>query len=517
MTTTSPQPPFVIAVVGAGPSGIYAAEALAHQNDVDARVVVIDRLPVPFGLVRYGVAPDHPSIRSVRTTLERTLSRDNVTFYGDVTIGRDLTVAELRSCVDACVFAFGAATSRRLGIPGEDAIGSIGAPDFVSWYTGNPDLHPDRVPGAHPPVDHGGSPSVVPTAELLADVRSAVVVGAGNVALDVVRILIKDADELAATDMADEVLTAMRAKQITDVHLLARRGPSDTTMTTKEVRELGRINGCDVIIGPDDLDWVAEENAAVGKVAQRNMAEFLAWAGGPRRLGASRRIHLHFWVSPTDIEVTDSPRGERVSGVRVADTRPGASATHHLPAGLVVRAIGYRGVALPGLPYDPATGGVPHDEGRVLDDRGPGPARTINATYVTGWIKRGPTGVIGTNKSDATETVQSLLHDIDEGDFSPQHPEGLESLAELLRHRGITPLDLPAWHRIDAAEVDHGQATGRERATLAHRSELRAAAHGPDSGQGREAEGDHQDDQQDADGGAVVLDIEHDRQPIERA
>lgn len=485
MTTPSTDQPYLIAVVGAGPSGIYAAEALTQQSDVEVQVVVIDRLPVPFGLVRYGVAPDHPGIRSIRTTLERTLDRPNVSFFGDVTIGRDLSVAELGSRVDACLYAFGAGASRRLGIAGEDAIGSISAPDFVSWYTGNPEIHLAGLPESHPPVDRGQNPPSPEMAELLDGLNSAVVVGGGNVALDVARILIKNADELAPTDMADDVLAALRAKRVTDVHLLARRGPGQTTMTTKELRELGKIDDCDVIIHPDDVNWAAEQEAAQGRIAQRNVVEFADWAAGSRRCGASRRVHLHFWSSPVDLQVSENQVGgdrvggervtrERVCGVRVADTRPTATGHRDLKAGLVVRAIGYRGVELPGLPFDAATGQVPHDEGRVLTAAG---GRAMPGTYVTGWIKRGPTGVIGTNKSDAVETVQSLLHDIDEGEMESAHPDGLAALTALLHQRGITPLDLPAWHRIDAAEVDHGRGAGRQRVTLAHREELLAAAH----------------------------------------
>lgn len=474
MTTPSTDQPYLIAVVGAGPSGIYAAEALTQQTEVDVQVVVIDKLPVPFGLVRYGVAPDHPSIRSIRTTLERTLDRPNVSFFGDVAIGCDLTVAELTDHVDACIYAFGAGTSRRLGIPGEDAAGSITAPDLVSWYTGNPDSHVRRP--THPPADRAEAPRSLTPAELLNGLASAVVVGGGNVALDVARILAKDAAELATTDMADDVLTALRGKAVTDVHLLARRGPGQTTMTTKEVRELGRIDDCAVVVHPADLDWPAERELATGRIAQRNLAEFENFAADTAAgtTTCRRRIHLHFWTAPVEILTREG----RVGAVAVTDTRPGADRTGVLDAGLVVRAIGYRGIALDGLPFDQATGRVPHDEGRVLTPAG----EQVPGAYVTGWIKRGPTGVIGTNKSDAVETVHSLLHDLDDGELAPSHPTGLAELTTLLADRGVTPLDLPAWHRIDAAEVDHGRDAGRERVTLAHREELLAAAREPPEG-----------------------------------
>ena len=229
--------PLVVAVVGAGPSGIYAAEALSQQTDVAVQVAVIDRLPVPFGLVRYGVAPDHPSIRSIRNTLERTLEKSGVRFYGDVTIGRDLSLEELRGAVDAVIYAYGAGTDKKMGIPGEDLPGSLGAPDLVAWYTGHPDVHPD--PG--PQLDHQRPAVMIDS--LFARATDAVVVGVGNVALDVARVLIKSADQLADTDMADGVLESLSRKKITDVHILGRRGPAYTNFTTKELRELGQIDG----------------------------------------------------------------------------------------------------------------------------------------------------------------------------------------------------------------------------------------------------------------------------------
>ena len=465
---------FVVAIVGAGPSGIYAAEALTQQSEVEVDIAVIDRLPVPFGLVRYGVAPDHPSIRSIRTTLERTLDKTGVRFFGDVMIGRDLAVAELRDAADAVIYAWGAGASRRLDIAGEEAAGSLSAPDFVAWYCGHPDVHPDAHPAEPNPVDDR-----VEMSELLAGATSAVVVGAGNVALDVTRVLIKSADELASTDMAREVLDVLADKTITDVHLLARRGPAYTQMTTKELRELGAIDDCDVIVHPADLDWDAEYAHGLGKVAARNLDVIKAWADGSRQGAGSRRIHLYFWTRPTAVLVaSDEALGtDRVAGVEFVDNRPGGTATGSVDAQLVVRAIGYYGIELAGVPFDTDSGRVPHVEGRVLHAPHEGrPPGFVIGEYVTGWIKRGPTGVIGTNKSDAVETVHSLLLDIAEGDLTPSHPRGLDGLTQLLVGRGITPLDLPAWHRIDAAEIDRGRADGRDRATLAHRSELLDAA-----------------------------------------
>jgi ferredoxin--NADP+ reductase len=462
-------PPLVVAIIGAGPSGIYAAEALSHQVDVDVEVVVIDRLPVPFGLVRYGVAPDHHSIRSIRNTLERTLERSGVRFYGDVTVGRDISLAELREVVDAVIYAYGAGSDKRLGIPGEALAGSIAAAEFVAWYCGHPDVHPDLdVVAAEERV----------VAELIRTTSSAVVVGVGNVALDVARVLIKSADQLTDTDMADDVLESLAATRVTDVHVLGRRGPAYTAFTTKELRELGQIEGVDIILDPGELELDPSSQAVVDhdKVAARNMVVLRDWAERPAS-GAPRRIHFHFWTRPVAIDGTD-----RVTAVQVERTAidadgyvTGTGHRRRIEAQLVVRSVGYRGIPLPGIPYDESTGRVPHAEGRVIRDG------SFSADeYVTGWIKRGPTGVIGTNKSDAVETVNSLLADVHDGAVSAHGRSG--ALDRLLTDRGIHALDLPAWHRIDAAEIELGHSHGRVRTTLAHRTELLAAAEQGEAG-----------------------------------
>lgn len=472
--TAGEQPPLAVAIIGAGPSGIYAAEALTHQLDVPVDVTVVDRLPVPFGLVRYGVAPDHPSIRSVRNTLERTLEKPGVRFYGNVSIGTDLTVDELRDSVDAVIYAFGAGSDKRLDIPGEDLYGSVAAAEFVSWYCGHPDVHPDTG-GASVLGQAEDRPTRLEAehfAQLVATTSEAVVVGVGNVALDVARILTKRTDELTTTDMADEVLDSLGHTAVSDVHVLGRRGPAHTAFTTKELRELGQLPDVDLLVDPADLelDETSQAIVASDKVAARNLVVLRDWA--ERSVGrASRRVHLHFWTRPVRLLGT-----ERVSGVEVERTALAADGSvvgrgerRVIPAQLVVRSVGYRGQPLPGVPYDDGTGRVPHAEGRVIRDGG-----FSSDEYVTGWVKRGPTGVIGTNKSDAVETVTSLLHDVSDGALLPQGRVGL--LAKLFAERGIEPVGIDGWHRIDAAEMELGQSHGRVRTTLAHRSELLAAA-----------------------------------------
>ena len=460
--------PLVVAVIGAGPSGIYAAEALTQQAGLPVEVAVIDRLPVPFGLVRYGVAPDHHAIRSIRHTLERTLDRAGVAFYGDVTIGRDLSIEELRSVVDAVVYAYGAGSDRRLSIPGEDLHGSIGAPEFVNWYCGHPDVHPDT----HTSPDDAGADLGAAIVRLVTDSQTAVVVGVGNVALDVARVLVKTSEELAHTDMAEEVLASLASKGVHTVHILGRRGPAYTAFTTKELRELGQLPDLDIVLSRQDLEFDASSLAVVAqdKVAARNVAVMREWADRPLT-GASRQVHLHFWTRPTrilgDDHVTAIELERTVIGTEGYVEGTGELTT--VPTDLVVRSVGYRGVAMPGVPYDAATGRVPHAEGRVIRDGAFSPDE-----YVTGWIKRGPTGVIGTNKSDAVETVASLVADVRAGRLLPQGRSG--ELDRLLAGRSLHALDLPAWRRIDAAEVALGTSHGRLRTTLAHRVELLAAA-----------------------------------------
>ncbi len=454
--------PFVVAVIGAGPSGIYAAETLSQQSDVPVRVAVIDRLPVPFGLVRYGVAPDHESIRSIRNTLERTLEKPNVRFFGDVTIGADLTVDELRAAVDAVIYAYGAGSHKVLDVPGEQLPGVMAAPEFVAWYCGHPDVHPDVLDTGRERLD----------VELINNAHSTVVVGVGNVALDVARVLIKSAEVLTGTDMADEVLESLARKQITDVHLLGRRGPAHTSFTTKELRELGQLPDVDIMINPADLALDESSRAVVGrdKVAARNVALFQEWATRART-DAPQRLWFHFWTRPVSINgdaSVDSIEVERTM-IDSAGAVVGTGERKIIPAQLVIRSVGYRGIELAGVPFDAGTGRVPHAEGRVIRD-----GEFSADEYVTGWIKRGPTGVIGTNKSDAVETVTSLLADIRDGAITAHHDS--HELDRLLAERGIHPLDVDAWHRIDAAEIDLGQSHGRRRTTLAHRSDLLAAA-----------------------------------------
>lgn len=452
------QRPLRVAVVGSGPSGIYAAEALARQTDVPVEVDVLDRLPTPFGLVRYGVAPDHLSIRGIRETLWRLLRDPAVRFLGNVELGTDLTVAELRQHVDAVIYTFGAAGDRRLGVPGEDLPGSLAATDLVAWYCGHPDV-------VRAPVE----------AALLA-ARSAVVVGVGNVALDVARVLAR-CGALDHTDMPQHVLAALGECPVRDIHVLGRRAPAHAAFTTKELRELGTIDGAQVHVDPADLapGPVSDAVLAANRVAARNVDAMRGWAGDPNGAGDPITVHLRFFTRPVEILGTD-----RVEGVLVERTRftpegqlVGTGEQVVIPTDLVVRSVGYRGVALPGLPFDTATNVVPHERGRVVRDGVAAPGE-----YVAGWIKRGPTGVIGTNKACAHETVATLLADAAAGVLPAAARPARDALTGLLAERGVRVFTLDDWHTIDAAEVALGHTRARDRTTLDSRAALLAAVVG---------------------------------------
>ncbi len=443
-----------VAVVGSGPSGIYAADALVSQEDTPVEVDIIDRLPVPFGLVRYGVAPDHVSIRSVRDTLNKVLAKPGVRFLGNVTIGQDLSPEELLDCYDAVVLTYGASSDRQLGIPGEDLDGSVAATDFVAWYCGHPD------------ADRELFERLIPTA------TSAVVVGVGNVAVDVTRVLAKTVAELDHTDMPQHVLDTFGRSGITDVHLLGRRGPAQATFTTKELKELGELAEADILVSEEDatLDEASAASAESERAIGRNVAVIQEWAQRTPE-GKPRRIHVRFLTRPVEL------RGDgRVSTVVVERTRltpeggvEGTGQMEEISADLVVRSVGYRGTALADLPFDDRANVIPHVDGRVQRD-----GSSVPGFYVAGWIKRGPTGIIGTNKKDAIASVTSLLEDAAAGALpTPGQPGGIDAL---LADRGVEVVTTTGWDAIDAAEQALGASRGRERTTIHDRDDLLSAA-----------------------------------------
>jgi len=448
--------PLRVAVVGSGPAGFYAANALLTA-DPPAGVDMIERLPTPWGLVRLGVAPDHPKLKDVSRAFERTAMRPGFRFFGNVEVGATITHEDLVRLYDAVVYAVGAQTDNRLGVPGEDLQGSWSATEFVAWYNGHPDFQGLEF-------DLSG--------------ERAVVVGAGNVALDVARMLALTREELAPTDTTDRAIEAIAESAIREIVLLSRRGPAQASFTTPELKELGELAGADVVVDPAELELdPASAAAIVGNTnATRNMDVLREFAARDPE-GKPRRVVLRFLVSPVAI-LGDN----RVEGVEVAQNelveeggRISARATDRretIPAGVVFRSVGYRGVELPGVPFDPGRATLLNDGGRVLDDSG----AAVAGVYCAGWIKRGPTGVIGTNKKDATETVQLLLEDA----AASRLPGAAEprDLAEVLVERGADPVLYAGWEEIDRVEKAAGAPHGRPRVKLHSWDELLAAARG---------------------------------------
>ncbi len=440
-------PALRIAVAGSGPAGLYTAEALVKQAtalDPPRRVDVdvLDRLPTPYGLVRYGVAPDHPSIKSIADYLRKVLEHPDVHFVGGVRLGTDVTRGDLLGRYDAVVYATGAMRDRRMGVDGEDLPGSHAATDFVNWYCSHPDSDP---------------------ASFTLDAESVAVVGVGNVAVDVARILVRDPAELRDTDVSQPVLDALAASKVREVHVIGRRGPAQAKFTTKELRELGELTGVDMVVpaaeaDPDAFDATASgsELAATDRRVRGNLAVIRDWAARAPA-GHARRLTVRFWLRPVKIEGSQTVTGLTVERTRLGEggVLAGTGELETIPAQMVLRSVGYQSVPLPGVPFDERSHTVPNSEGRVL---GPGGA-PLPREYVAGWLKRGPTGVIGTNKSDAAQTVRSLLADLTGTGAAQSRPAG--EFARLLTGRGLVPVSYADWLRVEQAEADLATSLGR--------------------------------------------------------
>ncbi len=448
--------PLRVGIVGAGPAGIYAADLLTKDETLSAcgtsvSIDILDKLPSPYGLVRYGVAPDHPRIKQIQGALHKILDKPEITFYGNIEYGVDLKLEDLRHHYDAVVFATGSDRDRPLDVPGVDLPGSHGASEFVFWY----DSHPDVAPSWH------------------VEGTSVAVIGSGNVAVDVARILAKDADDLLQTDITDNVYESLRAKQVTDVHVFARRGIAQCKATPMELRELDKQPGVEVVVYPEDFDMdegslkACEESNQV----KTNVKILQNWAIRDER-GDAKRLHLHFLHNPVEVLGED-----RVTGLRTERTEltgdgnvksTGEFIDHEVQA--VYRAIGYLGSPLAGLPFDEARGVVPNDAGRVLDlDEKP-----VEGVYATGWIKRGPVGLIGHTKGDALETITNLVDDRES--LTPAVEPEPEAFRDLLRERGVEFTTWEGWQRIEAREEELGAERGRKRLKMLTRDELTQAA-----------------------------------------
>ncbi|MEG3628235.1 FAD-dependent oxidoreductase [Streptomyces poriticola] len=424
-----------VAVVGSGPSGCYTAQSLVQQ-DAAVQVDVLDRLPCPYGLVRYGVAPDHEKIKSLQNTLRTVLEHERVRFLGGIPVGAGGVPADrLHDLYHAVVYCVGAATDRRLGVPGEDLPGSWSATEFVSWYSAHPDATEDGF---------------------LHGVRSAVVIGVGNVAVDVTRMLARGPAELSRTDMPQAALTALADGRVRDVRMVGRRGPSQARFTTKELRELGTLPDTGVTVDPAEaaLDPAYLDPSALPGPRRRNVEVLRGWAARPPG-DAAHRIGLRFFLRPVELLA----EAGRVGAVRFERTAPdgaggvrGTGRYEEIEAQLVLRSVGYRGVPVEGLPFDAVSGTVPHVAGRVRRD-----GDVVPGVYVAGWIKRGPTGVIGTNRPCAKETVASVLEDsaVLAGRELPADP------LPALRAEGLRPVEWSGWRAIERAEAELGAALGR--------------------------------------------------------
>jgi len=455
----TPDDPLRVAIVGSGPSGFYAAGSLLKSKshpDLVAQVDVFDRLPTPWGLVRGGVAPDHPNIKAVSRIYEKTAQRPEFRFYGNVELGTDLTRDDLLRRYHAVIYAVGAQTDRRMGIPGEDLPGSWAATEFVAWYNGHPDYR-----------------------ELEFDLscERAVVVGNGNVAADVARMLALTRDQLAETDVADHALEALAESKVREIVILGRRGPAQAAFTNPELLELGEMTDADVFVEAADVEldsrsraWLESDEAS--GTARRNV-EILSGYAAREAMGKRRRIALRFLISP--LEILGRDRVERIRICRNELRAEGdalracsTETTEELDCGLVFRSIGYRGTPLPRLPFDERSGTIPNERGRV----GYG-------EYVTGWIKRGPTGIIGTNKRDAQETVSALLEDLDAGRLPQPRDPSRDSLEELLAERKPDHITYTGWEAIDRVEKAAGEPHGRPRVKLTSFNKLLDAAREP--------------------------------------
>jgi len=458
----SPEQPFRIAIVGSGPAGFYTAEHLLKRLGSGVAIDLLERLPAPFGLVRFGVAPDHQKIKSATRAFERIGAHASVRYYGNVELGTHISVDELRRYYHAVCFATGAESDRAMGIPGEALRGSHPATEFVAWYNGHP---------------HHGEREFDLSAERVA------VVGVGNVAVDVARILCRLPEELERTDIADYALEALRASRVREVLVLGRRGPAQAAFTTPEIKELGELPGADISVprAEAELDALSREDleATDDRALQRKLEILQRYADRPAT-GRPRRLVLRFLVSP--VELVDDGNG-RVGAIRLvrnelyraADGTLRARATdwfEEVPVGLVFRSVGYRGRSLPGVPFDDRRGLIPNTGGRVTD---PDTGAALPGFYTSGWIKRGPTGVIGTNKPDAGETADCMVEDLLAGRcWSPEQPDG-EAVERLIRDREPHVVTFEDWLRLDELERGRGEPLGRPRVKFTSKAEAARA------------------------------------------
>jgi ferredoxin/flavodoxin---NADP+ reductase len=439
--------PLRAAIVGSGPSGFYAAEALLKQKDVPVAVDMFDRLPTPFGLVRGGVAPDHQKIKSVTVVYDKVAQTPGFRFFGNVKLGRDIQVADLRAHYDQIVYAVGAETDRRLGIPGEDLLGNHSATEFVGWYNGHPDHR-----------DHSFDLSQ----------EAVAVVGIGNVAMDVTRILAEDPESLKGTDIAAHALEALRQSRVKTIYLLGRRGPAQAAFSPAEIAEIGSLRSADLIVDPREAELDELSKPDYADPAAKKNVDYVQAQAKKGEGSRAKKVRLRFCVSPVEV----LGEGGRAAALKiernklVADPKGGVKAVgsgelETIKVGLVFRSVGYRGVPIPGVPFDDKAGKIPNEAGRVLLL----PAKEIvPGEYVVGWAKRGPSGLIGTNRADSVATVGSMLEDAAAGKYTSASVNAAEgAVPALLRERGSQAVTFSDWKSIDRSELERGKAAGKIR------------------------------------------------------
>ncbi len=446
--------PLHVAIVGSGPSGFYACEALL-KSEISVKVTMLERLPVPYGLVRSGVAPDHPKLKQAIQVYAKIAESEDFTLVANTTVGTDISVEELQSSHHAVIFANGAETDRKLGVPGEDLEGSYTATEFVGWYNGHPDYRGRQF-------------------DLSSE--TAVIIGQGNVAADVARILAKSVDELRHTDIAEHALDALAESQVKEIYVVGRRGPAQVKFTPKELREFENLEICQSVVDPAELvlnSASEEELEDKGNSGQKKIYQQLQKLSAMESRNLERSCHFTFLKSPTELKGNGRLESvvfekNQLSGEALSQSARGTGEFEEMNTGLLFRSIGYRGVAIPGAPFDNKKGLIPNDNGRVTEN-----GAHLAGLYVTGWIKRGPTGIIGTNRADSVATVASLLEDVASLE-KPEKPGGADGVCQLLESRDVRYVTFSDWKLIDQSEIDRGQPKDKPREKYTYIEEMLA-------------------------------------------
>ncbi|MEM6998495.1 MAG: FAD-dependent oxidoreductase [Pseudomonadota bacterium] len=444
--------PLQVAIIGAGPSGFYAAEALI-KSDINAQIDMYERLPSPYGLVRSGVAPDHPKLKQAILLYDKIALSDNYRLFSNVTIGKDVKVDELKGAYHALIFANGAETDRKLGITGEDLKGSYTATEFVGWYNGHPDYRDREFDLSH---------------------EVAVIIGQGNVAADVSRILSKTVDELKHTDIAQHALDVLAESKVKEIYVVGRRGPAQAKFTSKELKEFGDLADCNPIVDPEELVLNAASEAELAEktnAGSKKIYDLFQNYSQRENSGKNRKCYFQFLRSPVELHGSDrieklTIEKNQLSGDAFKQSARGTGETYDLDVGILFRSIGYRGIAIEGVPFHDSWGVFPNEDGRITEND-----NVVPQLYTAGWIKRGPSGIIGTNRACSVATVDALLTDIEKLDTNKEKL-GAEKIIKLIEERSINSLSFDQWKQIDTVEVKNGEPKGKPREKFTYVDEM---------------------------------------------